>query len=86
MECTEETPRNVLIGGLIGMDMDIHLLNAESLKEFSERPEAISLLITGLCEIHSNAAMFGGIDSTSFKIKYKHIDKRGRQLLNLIAK
>lgn len=84
LECTEETPRNVLIGGLIGMDMDIHLLNAESLKEFSERPEAISLLITGLCEIHSNAAMFGGIESTSFKIKYKHIDKRGRQLLNLI--
>lgn len=85
-ECTEGTPRNVQIGELIGMDMDIHLLNAESLVEFSKRPQAISLLLTGLCEIHSNAAMFGGIDSTSFKIKYKHIDKRGRQLLNLIER
>jgi hypothetical protein len=66
------------------MDMDIHLINAEGLLEFSKRPEAISLMITGLCEIHSNAAMFGGIESTSFKIKWKHIDKRGRQIMNLI--
>lgn len=85
-ECTEGTTRNVQIGELIGMDMDIHLLNAESLTEFSKRPEAISLLITGLCEIHSNAAMFGGIESTSFKIKYKHIDKRGRQIITAIGK
>jgi hypothetical protein len=84
LECSEDNPRNAAIGRLIRMDMDIHLLNAESLQEFSKRPEAISLLITGLCEIHSNASMFGGIESTSFKIKFKHIDKRGRQLINLI--
>jgi hypothetical protein len=66
------------------MDMDIHILSADALKEFSERPEAISLLITGLAEIHSNASMFGGIESTSFKIKWKHLNKRGRQLLNLM--
>lgn len=81
---TVQNPRNAAIGRLIRMDMDIHLLKAEALEEFSRRPEAISLMITGLCEIHSNAAMFGGIESTSFKIKFKHIDKRGRQLLNLI--
>lgn len=42
---------------------------------------AISLLITGLSEIHANASMFGGIESTSFKIKYKQIDSRGKAIL-----
>jgi hypothetical protein len=83
-ECTEGSTRNTQIGALIGMDMDIHLLKADALGEFIKRPEAISLLITGLSEIHSNAAMFGGIESTSFKIKWKHIDKRGRQIINTL--
>lgn len=84
-ECTADTPRNRLIGELIRSDMDIHLLNSDGLEAFSRRPEAITLLITGLCEIHANASMFGGIDSTSFKIKYKHINKRGKQILNLLT-
>ena len=83
-ECTVGDPRNVQVGELIGMDMDIHLLNSESLTEFSKRKEAISLMMTGLCEVHSNAAMFGGIESTSFKIKFKHIEKRGRQIIALM--
>ena len=41
----------------------------------------LSLLITGLSEIHANANMFGGIESTSFKIKYKQINSRGKQIL-----
>jgi hypothetical protein len=65
---------------LMGMDMDIHLLKAEGLAEFCGRPEAASLLITGLCEVHANASMFGGINSTSFKMKWKHIDRRGKQI------
>lgn len=69
---------------LIGMDMDIHLLRADGIAEFAVRPEAASLLITGLCEIHANAEMFGGIESTSFKIKWKHINKRGRAILKEI--
>jgi hypothetical protein len=28
--------------------------------------------------------MFGGIESTSFKIKFKQLDKRGKQVLNLL--
>jgi hypothetical protein len=80
-DCSVDNARNVQIDRLIGMDMDIHLLKADDLEAFSVRPEAISLLIAGLCEIHSNASMFGGIESTSFKIKWKHIDKRGRQLI-----
>lgn len=70
---------------LMGMDMDIHLLKAEGQEAFAARPEAATLLLTGLCEIHANASMFGGIDSTSFKIKWKHIDKRGKQIVKLLA-
>ena len=73
------------VGEFIGMDMDAHLLKADNLQEFSSRPQARALLLTALAEVHANASMFGGIDSTSFKIKFKHLDKRGRQVLNLIA-
>lgn len=72
------------VGELIGMDMDAHLLKADGLAEFASRPQARALLLTALAEIHANASMFGGIESTSFKIKYKHLDKRGRQVLDLI--
>ena len=68
------------IATLIARDMDIHKLKAKGVKEFSKRKDAATLLITGLAEIHANAAMFGGIDSTSFKIKWKHIDRRGRAI------
>lgn len=74
----EETAR------LIEMDMDIHLLKTEGINEFASRPEAITLLIAGFAEIHSNASMFGGIDSTSFKIKWKHIDKKGQKICDII--
>ncbi|MNL30485.1 hypothetical protein D3C87_1522240 [compost metagenome] len=73
------------VAKLIGMDMDIHLLKDEGIADFAKRPEAASLLLTGLAEIHSNAKMFGGIDSTSFKIKWKHIDKRGKKIVALLA-
>jgi len=66
------------------MDMDIHLLKADGIAEFAARPEAISLLLTGLAEIHANAAMFGGIESTSFKIKFKQISKRGKQIIKMM--
>jgi hypothetical protein len=69
------------VGELIGMDMDIHLLKDDGVAEFAKRPQASSLLLTGLSEIHANASMFGGIDSTSFKIKWKHINQRGKAIL-----
>lgn len=62
---------------LMKMDMDIHCLKDKDVEEFCHRPQAITLLLTGLAEVISNAKMFGGFDSTSFKIKYKQIDKRG---------
>ncbi len=69
---------------LMTMDMDAHLLKSGDVAEFASRPEALTLLITALAEVHANATMFGGLDSDSFKIKAKHLDKRGRQVLSLI--
>lgn len=68
---------------LILHDMDIHLLKADGVEEFSKNPHALTHLLIGLSELHSNAKMFGGTDSTSFKIKYKSICQRGKQLINL---
>jgi hypothetical protein len=69
---------------LMGMDMDVHLLKGEGVVDFAAKPEAASLLITGFCEVHANAAMFGGIESTSFKMKWKHLDRRGKQICKLL--
>ena len=68
---------------LILHDMDIHMLKSEGVEEFAKNPYALTLLLTGLSEVHSNANMFGGIESTSFKIKYKSICQRGKQILNI---
>lgn len=69
------------VGALIGMDMDVHLLKGDEVEAFARRPQALALLLTALSEIHVNASMFGGIDSVSFKIKWKHLEKRGKAIL-----
>lgn len=73
---------NDIAANLILHDMDIHLLKSNDVESFSKNPYCLTLLITGLAEIHSNSDLFGGVDSTSFKIKYKHIEKRGKQIIN----
>ena len=65
----------------MAMDMDAHLLKSDGVAEFAARPQATALLLTALAEVHSNAAMFGGADSDSFKIKAKHLDRRGGQVM-----
>lgn len=80
-----EIDRDTDVANLIGMDMDIHLLKDVGCPEFAKRKEAITLLIAGLSEIHANASMFGGIDSTSFKMKWKQISKRGKKIMALKA-
>lgn len=75
---------NETAANLIRHDMDIHLLKADGVEDFCKNPLAITLLITGLAEIHSNSVMFGGISSTSFKIKWKNISKRGKNIINLL--
>lgn len=70
---------------LIEQDMDIHMLKGEGVAEFAERPYALALLLTGLSELHANASMFGGVESTSFKIKMKNLSKRGKAILGSLA-
>lgn len=72
------------VASLIGMDMDLHLMKSGQEDEFAQRKEACSLIIAAFCEIHSNAKMFGGIDSTSFKIKHKHLMKFGKRIFDKI--
>lgn len=73
------------VADLIGMDMDVHTLKACEVEEFARRPQAITLLLTGLCELHSNAQMFGGVESTGFKIKFKNLERFGKRILDAQA-
>ncbi len=66
---------------LIKHDMDIHTLKSKDLDNFCKNVNCLSLLLVGLCEINSNARMFGGYDSLSFKIKYKSIQKMGKKII-----
>lgn len=78
---------NETVANLIRMDMDVHTLKDIGIDEFIKRKECITLLLVGLSEIHSNSAMFGGISSTNFKIKWKQLNKRGKKIcekLNII--
>lgn len=83
-EIFKQVFKNDIAEELIKHDMDIHLLKADGITEFCKNPNAITLLLTGLSEIHSNANMFGGVESTSFKIKLKSITQRGKQILQII--
>jgi hypothetical protein len=69
------------IGSLIARDMDCHLLRPAGATEFAKRADSLILLLTALCEVHANAEMFGGIQSDSFKIKWKRLDKIGEIIL-----
>lgn len=73
------------VANLIGWDMCLHVFNAEEIKKYCDSEwtaqEAVTLLVAALSEIHSNARMFGGIESVSFKIKFKQLVKRGKQIL-----
>lgn len=78
-----EVGGNPLAARLMGMDMDAHTLRSDGIAEFAVRPEAPTLLLAALAEIHSNAEMFGGTDSDSFKIKAKHLSKKGNQIMKI---
>ena len=69
---------------LIEHDMDAHMLKAAGVPEFAKHPLAVAQILAALAEVTSNAGMFGGIGSTSFKIKYKQIDQRGKALMKVL--
>jgi len=73
---------NPIAADLIGWDMVLHVSTAEEIKEIGlSKKDAYTLLITALAEIHSNANMFGGIESISFKSKWKKLERRGKMLI-----
>lgn len=72
-----------IVGKLILNDMVIHTASAEEIKahlyEWSLKDSA-TLLLVALAEITSNAKLFGGSESISFKMKWKTVEKRGKQI------
>lgn len=69
------------VAWLMKHDMDIHLARVKDVPQISSTKYWATQLLSGLAELHSNASMFGGIDSVSFKIKYKNLDKVGKRLI-----
>ena len=76
----ELTDDEAQIAYLIAHDMDAHLLKAADIPAFAQSALAPAQMLAALAEVTSNAAMFGGVDSTSFKIKWKTISARGQAL------
>ncbi len=74
------------VSNLIKNDMAAHLTKPSHYEDFMTLPHFKVLLITALCEIHSNAVMFGGIESTSFKIKHKKLSRLGKNINNALLK
>ena len=75
---------NETVAYLIAHDMDAHMLKAAGMEEFAKQTTAVAQMLAALSEVTSNAAMFGGTDSTSFKIKFKQIDQRGKALMKIL--
>lgn len=80
---------NEIVSDLIKKDMILHTIKSAEVEEFVNENSLntiLTLLITSLCEIHANSDIFGGINSTSFKVKLKQIDRRGNQIIKLLKK
>lgn len=56
-------------------DMDFHTMKPNALEELSKTEYGFSLYLTAWAELIANSSMFGGFESTSFKIKRKHLVK-----------
>lgn len=70
------------VARLIGLDMLLHTATADEVNSMKlSIKDAFTLIVTAFAEIHSNASMFGGIESISFKSKWKKLDRRGKMLV-----
>lgn len=61
--------------------MKIHRVRSNNFEDTVKIENLITHLIVALAEMNSNAEMFGGIDSDSYKIKYKNFDKFGKRIV-----
>jgi hypothetical protein len=77
---------NQIVANLIKDDMVIHTETAEVIDQYLKvwtKKDAFSLVLSSISELHANSEHFeGGMNSLSFKMKWKQIDKRGRQIIN----
>jgi hypothetical protein len=74
-------PDKTIISSLIEHDMAFHTLKADQILELNLPTETLcTLMLAALAELHSNASMFGGIESDSFKIKFKKLEKAGNAI------
>lgn len=74
---------------LISNDMIFHTLKSEQLQQWlgdnKANPHMLcSLYLTAWAEIIANSSMFGGFESTSFKIKRKALISAGKKLRKLM--
>lgn len=84
---SEYFPEQTEVIELIANDMLLHTSKYdEVMSKGLSAKTLITLLLVSFAEIHANAELFGGIESTSFKIKYKHLDKLGKKLIAKITK
>jgi hypothetical protein len=80
-------PDKVLEAELIGLDMLLHKENWKTIQDLNLPIKTLcTLLIVAFAEIHSNAALFGGINSNSFKMKFKRLDKVGKRIVEGLGK
>lgn len=73
-------PEDKFTAVLIRKDMDFHTMKGEDLEQLCKSPFAPILYFTAWAEINANAEMFGGRDSTSYKIKAKKLRKAAKLL------
>jgi len=82
----DKVSNSPIIGQLIADDMLFHTVKSDELDIILKsaqhsKSHLFTILFVSFAELHANADMFGGMDSISFKMKYKQLDKRGKQLL-----
>ena len=78
-------PGDEEVSDFIGKDMFMHTSSIEEVKNFynSNPKMALVLAISALAELHANGSIFGGIESDSFKIKWKKLDRRVVSMLDI---
>ena len=68
---------------LMANDMMLHSGSAEECEVLRGHRLLPGLMFAALAEIHSNAEMFGGPETPSFKAKAKQLERRTAQLLKV---
>lgn len=81
-------PNDLIVHNLIKNDMLIHSSTACEIDELIKKDLqlVVNLCYSAFAELESNAGMFGGKQSISYKIKRKKICQRIRQVYNFVKK